>query len=642
MPAKPKAKAAKAAKPAADLIVYVRRPIETRADGGLLGELDEVILPSPGWRGWDRQPIRWAVVPASSLIPSHRPGSWSKDTRYPAGVQERDYGPTTRERLKVESQIATFEPRLMLSDSRTAIDGPPIVTNSGIVLGGNSRTMTAIAVYSDPARAVEAKGALVRYLATSKTHGDFPTASLLAIKDPILVRIVQGAQQDDPAWMREIAARANLPLTQSLDQRRSASSAAARLDPDLLRQIGESADPDESVSEWLAGNGGRIVLEALRRAGVLTSRTEPEWTDGSGRLHAEGRARALRVLAAAVVDDAELLDQLPPGLLDELAGAAAPILSAAHSGHDVRPWLRSAVAYWVAWKASGKAIRLYDRQVGLGEVEADDAGFGKDRRLEHRGEQLAFRVLTEKRGPRLFASLWRSFAAAARDNAPGSRLLGDEKSTLELLQGLLGAPARLENPTTADRWVALSDGEGGNLKRGDWPAPEKKIGASLAELARKAYGGNAPPIVVAWGTDPLGTLFPVARASTVTGRGLAAPSLRLANPLLGNHSHGRDNRTDYGKPATVEAEREALGLAIRRTQDLDLRQLLSWLLGESRYPGNDALRKLRKRISDKGIGGIVYPWGETLEIVRVGSRVTLRGHTTTLSINADGASFQLT
>lgn len=591
-PRKARAPKRPAPPPPVDLVVYRRRPVEPYIrDGqaiGWLGELDEAILPAPGWRGWDRYPIRWALVEADALIPSHDPATWRKRPDYPAGVQERDYGPQTRERIKVESQIATFEPRLMLADSPSVIDGPPLVTRSGVVLGGNSRTMTVQAIYAQSAaRAQAARDALLGYLGRSKVHGDFGRESVAAMARPVLVRVLQlpDAQQADPALLRDLAARANQPLTQALDPRRSASSAAARLDPEAVRAIGDSADPEESVSEWLAGPGGVAVLGALRQAGVINNRNEASWVGADGRLHAEGRLAVLRVLAASVVTDPELLDALPTSLMDELAAGAAPILGAASYGHDVAPALQAAIRYWSAWKRTGKTLALYQGQTGW-----EGAEWGEAPKLAGELEQACFTALQDHRGVRRFPALWRRFALLAQRWAPGADLFQD-RTTLELLREALGeTPERKTNPAS-ERWDRLTDEAApDHLVEGPWTVPARKPGALAMEQVRDLK--PIPLVVVAWQRDPLGQLVPVGRYRWPDGRKLADPRIRLVNPSL-----------------PMDARAYSL-LAALKTKGGPLGPVLGWLEGGQEQPSDRAWSAARRYLREWAeAGDYRAPWG---------------------------------
>jgi hypothetical protein len=101
------------------------------------------------------EPAHYAVVEAEQLVASHDPQSFAPDARYPEGLNERDYRTAVDEQRKVMVGAQTLDPALLLTDTPTAVDGPPIVTSGQpLVLGGNGRSMMLKRAYgvSSPAR----------------------------------------------------------------------------------------------------------------------------------------------------------------------------------------------------------------------------------------------------------------------------------------------------------------------------------------------------------------------------------------------------------------------------------------------------------------------------------------------------------
>jgi hypothetical protein len=89
----------------------------------------------------DPQSARYCLTSADRLIPSHdaRRGFVKRDD-YPDDVQEREYHRDKREQLKVLSTAQNLIPELIFNGAPGAIDGLPVVTPQGVVLGGNGRT----------------------------------------------------------------------------------------------------------------------------------------------------------------------------------------------------------------------------------------------------------------------------------------------------------------------------------------------------------------------------------------------------------------------------------------------------------------------------------------------------------------------
>jgi hypothetical protein len=98
------------------------------------------------------QIARYCLTSADRLIPSHdaRRGFVKRDD-YPTDVQEREYHRDKAEQIKVLSTAQNLIPELIFNGAPGAIDGLPVVTPQGVVLGGNGRTQALQLHYSQGA-----------------------------------------------------------------------------------------------------------------------------------------------------------------------------------------------------------------------------------------------------------------------------------------------------------------------------------------------------------------------------------------------------------------------------------------------------------------------------------------------------------
>lgn len=78
---------------------------------------------------------------------SHRLPGWGERPEYPREAQERDYR-ERGEQAKVLAIAADYKPALIFNTAPGAIDGTPVISPSGLVLGGNGRTLATQLVYS--------------------------------------------------------------------------------------------------------------------------------------------------------------------------------------------------------------------------------------------------------------------------------------------------------------------------------------------------------------------------------------------------------------------------------------------------------------------------------------------------------------
>ena len=110
-------------------------------------------------------------------------------------------------------------PELIFNGAPGAIDGLPVVTKEGIVLGGNGRTQAVQLHYAQGGNAAK------DYLLDNAAQFGFTSEQVSAIPDPVVVRVVQAPDRDAPEFQRaaqELVRLLNVPLTQGLGVRAEA------------------------------------------------------------------------------------------------------------------------------------------------------------------------------------------------------------------------------------------------------------------------------------------------------------------------------------------------------------------------------------------------------------------------------------
>ncbi len=87
----------------------------------------------------------YEVRELADVIASHDPGNgFARRPEYPREAQERPYHSDKGEQDKVTRNALEYNPDYIISDAFTPADGPPIITDAGITLGGNSRVMSLL------------------------------------------------------------------------------------------------------------------------------------------------------------------------------------------------------------------------------------------------------------------------------------------------------------------------------------------------------------------------------------------------------------------------------------------------------------------------------------------------------------------
>lgn len=359
---------------------------------------------------------RYCLASARSLIPSHNPTrGFVPDPAYPAEVQERAYDRDKGEQLKVISTAQNLIPELIFNTAPGVIDGLPVVTNTGIVLGGNGRTQALQLHYNDG-------GTLARdYLAEHAREFGFTRKQIEALPDPVVVRVIETPEPSARAYRRtlqELVRLLNVPLTKALDVQSESVAEARRLSDEVLDVLALAFQEDTSLAEYLASPASRPLVSALRRSGIVTDRNAVTLLTPDGLLSADGRQLVERILTAALIPDAALLDRIGPQTRASLARSAPYILAAAAfgGGWDLRVPLARAARDLAALRLGGaRSVDQFLRQQTFGErpqVEGDPVALSLLRLLHSAGN-----------APLRLSAAFRRFASQARFHPVGQGAL---------------------------------------------------------------------------------------------------------------------------------------------------------------------------------------------------------------------------
>lgn len=320
-----------------------------------------LVLPS-GQGAPHEQTARFCLAEASRLIPSHDPTrGFIPRADYPAEVQERRYEQDKGEQMKVIQIAQNLRPELIFNAAPGAIDGPPVVTEQGYVLGGNGRTMGLQLHYHQGGTAAR------EYVLQHAADFGFTREQVAANRQPVVVRVVptEGSKRQ----LQELVRLLNVPLTQALDVRSESVAEARRLSDEALSVLAAAFETDETLSEYLSSRASKPFTEALRRTGIFTDRNASRYLTPLETYTEDGKVFVERLLTAALIPDATLLDLLGPEARQTLARGAPWLLTAASFGGeawDLRPVLGAAAQDLVRMRSAGlRAVDDYLRQEGM-------------------------------------------------------------------------------------------------------------------------------------------------------------------------------------------------------------------------------------------------------------------------------------
>lgn len=355
---------------------------------------------------------RYEVWELDDVIPSHDPANgFARRAEYPASAQERPYHSDAGEQEKVRGNALSYQPAFVVNTDPTAGNGPPIITRDGIVLGGNSRTMTLQLVYADNAQGAEAYRT---ELAGKAAQFGIDPAGLATMRQPILVRVV-----DSDMALNDMAVKSrqyNQTTTQKLQAKAEGVSRARLLSSETLAELSADMAEFDTLRQFFDSSKSRDFVQSLLRDGVLEQTEIASLTDSkTGRLNDSGKSLVENALRGLVVPDYDILADTPSSVLNKLDKVIPALakLKARGEGWDLTGVIVPALRFVGAAAKENRKLEGWLGQADLMDTEPDK------KRPAVQALALTFANATQKE----VLARFDAFAAAAERQQKGMGLL---------------------------------------------------------------------------------------------------------------------------------------------------------------------------------------------------------------------------
>jgi hypothetical protein len=307
-----------------------------------------------------RIPAVYRLIEADNLIPSHNAQTFERNAAYPEGVQERAYDASKEAQARVIQQAQGYEPAYTVNTNPDAVNGPPVITPEGVVLGGNSRTMATQRLYAEG-------GDVYRdYLKRNAAAFGFTPEQVDAMQKPVLVR--QIAAPEGTQGLRRLGSELNKSMTGALGVAERAVSAGKNIAPETLRWVADTLNADDSTLRELMSSHGNELVRRMVQDGVITERERPQFVDVStGGLSEEGKTFVERALLGTVIHDPRLMNAAPKSVLQKLERSLGAITSFASREDDwnIAAAVRAAVGELGSIQREGSTVELRLGQTSL-------------------------------------------------------------------------------------------------------------------------------------------------------------------------------------------------------------------------------------------------------------------------------------
>ncbi len=389
--------------------------------------------------------IRYEAIEVGDLIPSHKPQSFAPNPDYPVGVQERPYHSAPAEQKKVMLVGDRLDPALVLSDTPTAVDGPPIVTSGAkrFVLGGNGRTMGIQRAFASS----EARENYKRELLDRAQAFGLKPEAVAKMRAPVLVRVVDGVPSNAPqADLIAAVRRYNEGLTQELSPRARAVAEAKTLRPATIESIGDLfVDTDGKSLRDLMRSKSADFIKILRRDGIITDTNVAANVTGENLTEA-AKDRIEGMFLGRVVGTGERLEGTGEAVLNKVERITPLLLrvEGVNPALSEIPTVQAALDLMNRAARAGESVDEYLRQGGLvarggATVEGLSKGAGPD------AATLALVKILETENQTQIRSRFSKWAREAAVDPKQGMMFGKPPTSLGARRTLFG-----EHTTAAD------------------------------------------------------------------------------------------------------------------------------------------------------------------------------------------------
>lgn len=428
-------------------------------------------------------PATYRLVEAADLVPSHNPETFAVNKDYPEGVQERAYDKSKEAQARVIEQAQNYEPAYTVNTNPDAVNGPPVITPDGTVLGGNSRTMSTVRLYR------EGNGDVYRN-ALREQAGEYglKPEDVDGMKEPVLVRQVAAPESADA--MRRLGSDLNRSMTGALGAAEKAVSVGKNIKPETLRWVSDELNAGDLTLREMLSSRGSDVLKRLVEDGALTDRERPQYIDAAtGGLNEAGKSFVEKALLGTVIDDPRLMESAPKSIIAKIERSLGAITSFASRPDEwnILPALREAIGEHGAIQRSGSSVELRLGQTSM---------FGEARNPV---VDALVRTLDEK--PTAVKKAFDDYARDSDANPPGQSRMFGSAEPFDAFNHAFGSTLSAEDfydGTDNARTAGTEPGSKTESAPGDGRLSEASAGDSGTGSTEPAGATHANEIDDAW------------------------------------------------------------------------------------------------------------------------------------------------
>lgn len=251
------------------------------------GDEDEIYVGDKTFQG------TWKLVEAAAPSASHNERTFYKTEGFPENadgstINDRDYEHDKAAQEAVISVAGKYDGRAL------SFDSPVVVTQDGVVVSGNNRTMS-----SKLAASKGTDGAYIEALKKRAKKFGFEAKDLEGFKNPRVVFEIQS----DGAYSTQQFAKFNESETKAMNPIETAVKVSKTVKPETVKAAAEVITEFDTMGELYADSKavGRI-FDKFETAGIINRFTRPQY-ENAGAITGAGKEFLETVLIGSVVNE---------------------------------------------------------------------------------------------------------------------------------------------------------------------------------------------------------------------------------------------------------------------------------------------------------------------------------------------------
>lgn len=238
----------------------------------------------------------WKLVEAGAPTASHDETTFNKTKNFPSNadgstINDRDYGKDKAAQEMVNSIASGYDGRAV------SFDTPIVVTQDGVVVSGNNRTMSS--------KIAARKGTDKKYIEALKKRSKrfgFSPEDINKFKNPRVVFEIDNKED----YSTDQFAKFNETQQKTMNPIESAVKMSKIIHDDVVKEVGDTISEFDTIGELYANKKAvNDVFNSLQKGGVINEFTRPQYVTDEG-ITGAGKEFLETVMIGSVVSEANI------------------------------------------------------------------------------------------------------------------------------------------------------------------------------------------------------------------------------------------------------------------------------------------------------------------------------------------------